>query len=176
VINSIDLETGKKYQSNKKQRELVKEKNDEVCRKHGLSIPEHNATMRYTQAEKGLIEKGKISWKDEIREKIEEVKLRTSDLESFSEYLTNLGVEVKVRGENISYKPSEGRKWVRGKTLGEDYTKGALENEFAVKHEQQSAERTIGTATKDANRDIGNHRRAQVRTQVVSREDDFELE
>lgn len=176
VINSIDLETGKKYQSNKKQREFVKQKNDEVCREHGLSIPEHNATMRYTQAEKGLIEKGKTSWKDEIREKIEEAKLRTSDLESFSEHLTHLGVEIKVRGKNVSYKLSEGRKWVRGKTLGEDYTKEALENEFAVKHEKQSAERTIGTEPKDASRNIGHHRRTQVRTQVVSREDDFELE
>ena len=30
VINSVDLETGKKYQSNKKQRELVKEANDVI--------------------------------------------------------------------------------------------------------------------------------------------------
>ncbi|MEV6489851.1 hypothetical protein AB0M20_14675 [Actinoplanes sp. NPDC051633] len=29
MINSIDLETGKKYQSNKKQREFVKQKNDD---------------------------------------------------------------------------------------------------------------------------------------------------
>ena len=37
VINSVDLETGKKYQSNKKQRELVKEANDSICHEHGLS-------------------------------------------------------------------------------------------------------------------------------------------
>ena len=37
-----------------------------------MSVPERNATMRYTQAEKGLIEKGKSSWKDEIRDAIEQ--------------------------------------------------------------------------------------------------------
>ena len=57
VINSIDLETGKNIKAIK-QREFVN-KNDEVCREHGLSVPERNATMRYTQAEKGLIEKVK---------------------------------------------------------------------------------------------------------------------
>lgn len=56
VINSVDLETGKKYQSNKKQRELVKQENDNVCREHGLSVTERGtAKMRYTQAEKGIV-------------------------------------------------------------------------------------------------------------------------
>lgn len=55
VINSVDLETGKKYQSNKKQRDLVKNENDNVCREHGLSVTERGtAKMRYTQAEKGI--------------------------------------------------------------------------------------------------------------------------
>jgi type IV secretory pathway VirD2 relaxase len=72
VINSIDLETGKKYQSNKKQRELIKQQNDEVCRENGLNVTKRNtAKLRYTQAEKSLIEKGKYSWKDDLREQIE---------------------------------------------------------------------------------------------------------
>ncbi|MCE3312608.1 relaxase/mobilization nuclease domain-containing protein, partial [Staphylococcus aureus] len=72
VINSIDLETGRKYQSNKKQRDFVKRSNDEICREHGLSVPERNtAKLRYTQAEKSLIEKDQYSWKDDLREKIE---------------------------------------------------------------------------------------------------------
>ena len=74
VINSINLETGKKYQSNKQQRELVKLQNDEICRKNGLSVPERDtAKLRYTQAESALLDKGKTSWKDELRENIESV-------------------------------------------------------------------------------------------------------
>lgn len=137
VINSIDLETGKKYQSNKKQRELIKQQNDEVCRENGLSVTKRDtAKLRYTQAEKSLIEKGKYSWKDDLREQIEYAKEHTNDLESFSEHLEEKGISFKVRGKNVSYKPKNVNKWVRGKTLGEDYDKGALEYEFEKRKEQ----------------------------------------
>ena len=141
VINSIDLETGRKYQSDKKQRDFVKRSNDEICREHGLSVPERNtAKLRYTQAEKSLIEKDQYSWKDDLREKIENAKDHTSDFKSFSEHLEQSGIEFKVRGKNVSYKPENVNKWVRGKTLGEDYDKGALEYEFERREREEEKE------------------------------------
>ena len=141
VINSIDLETGRKYQSNKKQRDFVKRSNDEICREHGLSVPERNtAKLRYTQAEKSLIEKDQYSWKDDLREKIEHAKEHTSDFKSFSEHLAESGIEFKVRGKNVSYKPENVNKWVRGKTLGQDYDKGALEYEFERREREEKRE------------------------------------
>ena len=141
VINSIDLETGRKYQSNKQQRDLVKQANDDICREHGLSVPERDtAKLRYTQAEKSLIEKDQYSWKDDLREKIEHAKEHTSDFKSFSEYLKESGIEFKVRGKNVSYKPENVNKWVRGKTLGQDYDKGALEYEFERREREEKRE------------------------------------
>jgi hypothetical protein len=139
VINSVNLETGKKYQSNKKQRDLVKKENDNVCREHGLSVTERGtAKMRYTQAEKGIVfDREEYSWKDELRELIENAKAHTSNLETFSEYLEGKGVEVKLRGETISYKPENANKWVRGRTLGADYEKGAIDYEHERHQEQQ---------------------------------------
>ncbi|EKU45133.1 relaxase/mobilization nuclease domain-containing protein [Staphylococcus massiliensis] len=144
VINSINLETGRKYQSNKQQRDLVKQANDDICREHGLSVPERDtAKLRYTQAEKSLIEKDQFSWKDDLREKIEHAKEHTSDFKSFSEQLEKSGIEFKVRGKNVSYKPENVNKWVRGKTLGQDYDKGALEYEFErrEREEERKSER-----------------------------------
>ena len=141
VINSIDLETGRKYQSNKEQRDFVKQANDDICREHGLSVPERDtAKLRYTQAEKSLIEKDQYSWKDDLREKIENAKDHTSDFKSFSEHLEKSGIEFKVRGKNVSYKPENVNKWVRGKTLGEDYDKGALEYEFERREREEERE------------------------------------
>src|SRR5699024_727591 len=139
VINSVDLETGKKYQSNKKQRDLVKKENDNVCREHGLSVTERGtAKMRYTQAEKGIVfDREEYSWKDELRELIENAKTHTSNLETFSEHLEEKGVEVKLRGETISYKTENANKWVRGRTLGSDYEKGAIDYEHERHQEQQ---------------------------------------
>ena len=143
VINSVDLETGRKYQSNKQQRDFVKQANDDICREHGLSVPERDtAKLRYTQAEKSLIEKDQYSWKDDLREKIENAKDHTSDFKSFSEHLEKSGIEFKVRGKNVSYKPENVNKWVRGKTLGQDYDKGALEYEFERRErEEKESER-----------------------------------
>ncbi|MEJ7420023.1 relaxase/mobilization nuclease domain-containing protein, partial [Staphylococcus warneri] len=143
VINSIDLETGRKYQSNKEQRDFVKQANDDICREHGLSVPERDtAKLRYTQAEKSLIEKDQYSWKDDLREKIEHAKEHTSDFKSFSEHLEKSGIEFKVRGKNVSYKPENVNKWVRGKTLGQDYDKGALKYEFERRErEEKESER-----------------------------------
>lgn len=141
VINSIDLETGRKYQSNKQQRDFIKQTNDDICREHGLSVPERDtAKLRYTQAEKSLIEKDQYSWKDDLREKIENAKEHTSDFKSFSERLEKSGIEFKVRGKNVSYKPENVNKWVRGKTLGKDYDKGALEYEFERREREEERE------------------------------------
>lgn len=138
VINSINLETGKKYQSNKQQRELIKQENDNVCRSHGLSVPERDtAKLRYTQTESALIEKGQSSWKDELREEIEYAKAHTNDFKSFSEHLEQKGISFKIRGKNVSYKSENVNKWVRGKTLGQDYDKGALEYEFESKERER---------------------------------------
>lgn len=138
VINSINLETGKKYQSNKQQRELIKQENDNVCRSYGLSVPERDtAKLRYTQTESALIEKGQSSWKDELREEIEYAKAHTNDFKSFSEHLEQKGISFKIRGKNVSYKPENVNKWVRGKTLGQDYDKGALEYEFESKERER---------------------------------------
>jgi hypothetical protein len=138
VINSVDLETGNKYQSNKKQRDLVKKANDEICVSHNLSIPDRQAPIRYTQAEKGIVfDRDEYSWKDELRDHIENAKAHTSNLKTFSEHLSEKGIEVKLRGETISYKPENANKWVRGRTLGSDYEKGAIDYEHERHQEQQ---------------------------------------
>ncbi|WP_145350017.1 relaxase/mobilization nuclease domain-containing protein [Staphylococcus epidermidis] len=175
VINSIDLETGRKYQSNKQQRDLVKQANDDICREHGLSVPERDtAKLRYTQAEKSLIEKDQYSWKDDLREKIEHAKEHTSDFKSFSEYLKESGIEFKVRGKNVSYKPENVNKWVRGKTLGEDYDKGALEYEFERrerKEEKESERDAVSTYTDqfDVDWDAVEHNTEQLRKTRIRR-------
>src|SRR5699024_3259699 len=130
IINSVNIDTGKKYQSNKAQRELIKQKNDEICREHGLSVPVKTSILRYTQSEKGLLENGKTSWKDEIRQAVNIAKSQNNDFESFKSHLGSLGIETKLRGSTVSYLHPEREKWVRGKTLGADYELGGIENEY----------------------------------------------
>ncbi|MEJ7405389.1 relaxase/mobilization nuclease domain-containing protein, partial [Staphylococcus epidermidis] len=179
VINSIDLETGKKYQSNKKQREFVKQKNDEVCREHGLSVTERNATMRYTQAEKGLIEKGKSSWKDEIRDAIEQS--QATNFEELERELNQLDITIdRVTNKTITYRHLKENKKVRGKNLGEQFDKGALENEFAIANERREFEQQLSEyeprESEYRPRDTEKNIKRPKELRVQSRENDFELE
>src|SRR5699024_8194309 len=63
VINSVNFETGKKYQAHGKEAiERARSLSDEVCKSHDLSVvKEHNASVRHTLAEQHLLEKNKIS-------------------------------------------------------------------------------------------------------------------
>lgn len=141
VINAIDLETGKKFNNNKKALHDVRRANDEVCKAHGLSVvTEQNAAVRYTQAEKAVLEKGQSSWKDEIRQAVNVSKSRNNDFESFQEDLGSFGVETKLRGSTVSYKHPDENKWVRAKKLGSDYELEGLEIEFARQNKPRERE------------------------------------
>lgn len=131
VINSVNMDTGLKFQAHgQKAIQEVKDMNDQICLEHGLTIPEEPAKVRYTTAEKSLLEKGKSSWKDEIREAVDYSVSRTSDFKSFSALLNKNGVDVKLRGKTITYTHLNANKKVRASKLGSDYEKETIFNGF----------------------------------------------
>lgn len=148
VINAVDIETGKKFNNDKKALRDIRNANDQVCREHGLSIPEKQAEIRYTQGEKGRLERGKTSWKDEVREKIEDSLKDTTDFEQFEKKLKTSGVEItRKTKKTITYKHESEDKKVRGSRLGNNYDLGGVmlelerQNERAKEREEQERER-----------------------------------
>lgn len=193
VINSLNLETGNKYQSNAKQRNQIKEQNDEVCREHGLSVPvRDSAKEKYTQAEKEMLEKGQSSWKDEIREVVDMVRDTVTSFDEFKNRLSEYGIDFKVRGKNVTYKHPDVNKKVRGSKLGADYDKGGLErgierqnqrgkgqsksrdtreNRYSKREHRQSRSQSENTA-KQSDRNQGNIRK----TKRANKQDGPDLE
>lgn len=149
IINSVNLEDGKKYQSNAKQRHFIREKNDEICLNHGLSVvKEKTKGVRYTLAERELLQKGKISWKDEIRQAINYSKEHSTNFDNLkANLLHDFGIDTKLRGKTLSYKHPDQKRYVRANKLGYDYEKEGLEHEFrknlARETEWQEFERTL---------------------------------
>lgn len=136
VINAINLETGKKFNNNKQALKDVRQANDEVCRHHGLSIPNNQAEMRYTQAEQNLIDKGKSSWKNDIRLAVDET--QATDMESFQEQLRPKGIIVeRVTDKTITYRHIEADKKVRGSKLGDFYDKGGISHGFEAEKQRR---------------------------------------
>src|SRR5699024_8158367 len=102
VINSVNFETGKKYQAHGKEAiEHARSMSDEVCKRHDLSVVKvHNASVRHILAEQHLLEKNKTSWKDELREAIEYSRVSSIDFDSFKKHLNDdYGIESKLRGK-----------------------------------------------------------------------------
>lgn len=180
VINSIDLETGKKFNNNKKALHDIRQANDEVCQSHNLSIPEEKANLRYTQAEQNIIDKSnndKASWKNQVRMAIEETKEQATDFDDFKQRLETKGVEVaRVTNKTITYLHIEENKKVRGNKLGEDYEKGEIVN--AINKQKQSQEQPVRKPNVDfaeferRNKEKRNQRELDRAKQTPSRENE----
>lgn len=135
VLNSIDLNTGKKFNNNKQALRDVRAFNDEVCRAQGLSVPEKDtARLRYTQTEKAIADPNttstaQYSWKDDIREAIDQS--TATNMEKFQKHLNQHGITIeRVTPKSITYRHLAENKKVRGRKLGEDYNKGGIQHGF----------------------------------------------
>ena len=128
VINSVSLENGKKLNGHGLLNR-VRESSNDLSRKYELSvIGEKKAELRYTQAEHGMAKKGQQSWKDEIREVIDNAKKVCRNMEEFQQELNKYEIQITYRGidRKITYTHPNGRK-VRATKLGELYTRIEIE-------------------------------------------------
>ncbi|WP_281999063.1 relaxase/mobilization nuclease domain-containing protein [Priestia flexa] len=157
VINAVSYEDGHKYHASNESLYRIREVNDRLCRERGLSIVEEKtAPVRYTLAEKALIEKGKDSWKEEIRDAIDFQRTQSKTYEEFKADLTEkFGIEVKERGKHITFAhPDNGRK-VRGFNLGNSYDKETLKNGFEREIERSTDGNQRGIKRDDTGRGKG---------------------
>ena len=131
VISAVNHEKGKKLDGHGI---LYKSRNEsnEICKEHGLSIiQEKKAELRYTMAEQGIIDKGGRSWKNDIREAVEDGMKQCRSLDEFKAHLKEYGITIHERG---SKQTDSGKQWtycmehegkevkVRAAKLGEAYT------------------------------------------------------
>src|SRR5699024_10292083 len=92
-----------------------------------------------------LLDKEKISWKEELREAIKYARDSSIDFDSFKKRLNDdYGIETKIRGKTLSFKHPKRERFIRANKLGADYEKEGLENVFTRQVERkQEHERVI---------------------------------
>lgn len=147
IINAVNFENGSKYQSSKKDLHRIREESDRLCLDQGLSVVlKREAPVRYTLAEKALLEKGKSSWKDDIRTKIEEARDATTSYEAFKGYLSEKHkIEVRERGKTTTYYDHANNKRVRDNKLGSDYEREVIKDGFERSvGQEESRHREVG--------------------------------
>ncbi|MDH2475998.1 relaxase/mobilization nuclease domain-containing protein [Clostridium perfringens] len=133
IINSVSFEDGKKLQISPKKLEKMKKESNKICEREHLTeinLNKKNEVLR-TDEEYRIEKRGQETWKGELREVIELELKKSKSLEEFRENLKEkYNVETRVTKSTISYKHPDQKKSVRGKRLGENYTKERIINEF----------------------------------------------
>lgn len=136
VLNSVSFVDGKKYNDCKASYALMRQTSDQLCREHGLSVieaPEQGRTMSYDTWE--AEQKGKPTWYGQIRRDVDACIARSFLFEHFLTNLKKQGYAVKT-GKYIAVRPPGKQRFVRLKTLGDNYTEEAI-RECIRAHEQR---------------------------------------
>ena len=140
IINSVSIETGKKYHSDNNQIGKIRQISDALCVDHGLSVVVKPANLRYTLAEQNIIASGKASWKDEIRQVIDAEKAYSESYDEFKQnVIKKYGIEIDDTRKYITFKHPDNGRVVRGKTLGADYEKEGIIYGISRQNERQQS-------------------------------------
>lgn len=136
IINKVNLQTGKKLDERKGSAvERARNANDEISKEQGWKVIEP-VREHQSRTEQDLTKKGQYSYMHDLRGRIDTTMQDTSicDFKTFSDVLGQSGVIVRERGQSFSYAfldANNKQRRARGKRLGTDYDKEAIDNELA---------------------------------------------
>jgi hypothetical protein len=123
VLNSVSFKDGKRYYDNKTTYSLMRQTSDRLCREYSLSVienPQRGKSKHY--AEWKAEQESKPTWRGLIREDVDKA---IDESMTFSQFIANLrrqGYEVKTGVKYMAVRPNGKERFVRLKTLGDDYT------------------------------------------------------
>lgn len=131
IVNSVNLETGQKWHSNKKTLAEIRSESNKLCLKNGLSIiDKHSSTKSLDRSTYQLAVKGK-SWKLQLVNDISEAREQCKSKEDFIAFLESRDYDVKYRDIHITIQKRGEKKGIRVDTLakqfGDDFKKENLE-------------------------------------------------
>jgi hypothetical protein len=142
VWNATGLD-GRKYNSDSRNIDRLRDVNDRLARSHGIQReldrvrdPHRPSDKFIRQTERGG---NRYSWKLDMQDRIREVGRRAFSEDEFKARLKEKGVELRVRGEKYSYSMTDrnGKHRVsREGRLGEGYQRAHLVEKFSQQKEQ----------------------------------------
>lgn len=135
IVNNIDLGTGQKLKMHQALWDF-RAASDQQCRAHGLSVvgergQERGCDIRYTGAERAMLEKGKVPWKEKIRVALEQEMPLSRSANELRTRLAACGIGMELRGKrSVVYTIEENGKLrrARGRVLGDAYDRAAVDS------------------------------------------------
>lgn len=133
IVNAVHPITGRKLHFNDGDYTRLKDMANEIGEQFGFSSLDFRkkSENNRTQDERHILLKGGTSWKEELREVIEEGKMLATSEEEFFSHLADYGVKITRSGKDYSYLHPQKSKAIRGQKLGDNYTKTEVLNGIA---------------------------------------------
>ena len=129
IWNSTALDATHKFRDFKESGLALQKLSDMICVEHGKSIIEHPKGKGKTY-DRWLGDRKKLGNRDQLRQAIDRaLEAEPKSMEELFELLQKDGYEIK-EGKQPSFRKSGQKRFMRLDTLGEDYTKEALEKAF----------------------------------------------
>lgn len=139
LINSVSFKNGLKLQISPQRLMEMKRISNDICKRENLAVinldvnsgiskchKEYNLEKRNNKNGKGI-----LSWKEDMRKKINYVTNISSDYNEFKNLLSdNYDINIREKGEALIYINKSIKKEVKDKRLGGYFTKVAIENRF----------------------------------------------
>ena len=126
IFNAYSYATYRKFNCNKDTFKELRAISDELCKENGLSIVE-NPKGKGKHYKEWLENKKGTSWKAYIKDTLDELIDKVKLFDELKTEMINRGFEIK-EGKYIAFKAPNQQRFCRGKTIGEEYTKEAIEN------------------------------------------------
>ena len=122
LLNSVSFVDGKKYHSSPESYyNGIRVESDRLCVENRLSVIEHPQGHGKVYAEYIAQGQGKRTWRDAIREDVDEAIRCCRAPSQFAPMLRKLGYTVKENVKYMAVRPPGKERFVRLKTLGEQY-------------------------------------------------------
>ena len=126
VLNSVNWQTGLKWQQSKKDLQELKDLSDKFCKEYGLTVIEKGKGWKSYGEHKAVGEGS--SWKQDLAQKVAEAIMKSSDREDFIHYLHEAGIEIDFNKDSLLFHLQDGKKCGSDKLLSYgDFTIGNLE-------------------------------------------------
>lgn len=126
IVNAVDPLTGKKLQFSPKDYVAMKDEANRIGKQYGFTETDFRKRGKNsrTATEQKIMKNGGVSWKEELREVIQEAVGKCKTADEFKEYLDSCyGVKITQDGKDYSYLHPQKKKPIRGEKLGTNYTK-----------------------------------------------------
>jgi hypothetical protein len=127
VLNSVSFMDGKRYYDNKTTYALMRRVSDRLCWEYSLSVignPQRGKSKHY--AEWKAEQEGKPTWRSLVREDLDKTVTESMTFTQFVAALRQQGYEVKIDVKYMAVRPPGKERFVRLKTLGDDYAEEAI--------------------------------------------------